>query len=122
MFCQFYVSKDKTLSCLLYQRSCDIGLGVPFNIASYSLLTCLIAHVCDLEPGMFIHTMGDAHIYLNHVDALKIQVGRECRPFPKLNIKTPRGGGLEALEKISIEDIEIIDYNPHSKITMDMAV
>ena len=71
----------------MHQRSVDMGLGVPFNIASYALLTCLIAHVCNLQPGEFIHTIGDAHVYFNHVDALKEQLKRTPRPFPKLKIK-----------------------------------
>jgi dihydrofolate reductase/thymidylate synthase len=73
MFCQFEVSNGE-LNCLMYQRSCDMGLGVPFNIASYSLLTCLIAHSCNLKPGEFIHSMGDTHVYLNHVEPLKTQL------------------------------------------------
>lgn len=73
MFCQFYVSDGK-LSCLMYQRSCDMGLGVPFNIASYALLTRMMAHVCDLKPGEFVHMLGDAHVYLNHVEPLRKQL------------------------------------------------
>merc|ERR1712072_748013 len=86
MFCQFYVANGE-LSCVLYQRSCDMGLGVPFNIASYALLTHMLAHACDLVPGELIHTMGDAHVYLDHIDALKEQLLREPRDFPTLNIK-----------------------------------
>lgn len=127
MFCQFYVSSDPTLSkqrlsCLLYQRSCDVGLGVPFNIASYALLTRMIAHVCDLDCGEFIHTMGDAHIYKNHVDALKMQLERVPRAFPQLRIKTAPGGGLEALTNMTIDDFEVVNYNPHGKIVMSMSV
>lgn len=126
MFCQFYVSFPTTgrprLSCMMYQRSCDIGLGVPFNIASYSLLTKMIAHVCEMDAGEFILTMGDAHIYKNHCDALKVQIEREPYPFPKLKIKTPEGGGLEALERMQLEDFELIDYKCHGKIQMAMAV
>ena len=129
MFCQFYVNEPlpsgtgrKRLSCQLYQRSCDIGLGVPFNIASYALLTRLIAHVCDMEPHHFIHTMGDAHVYSDHVDALKLQLEREPRAFPRLLIKTPPGGGLEALERITMDDLELMDYHPHGKIHMPMSV
>src|SRR6202451_4449911 len=91
LLAHFYVrveGRDRPeLSCLLYQRSCDMGLGVPFNIASYALLTHMIAHVCDLTPGEFIHTLGDAHVYLDHVDALKVQLEREPREFPELAIK-----------------------------------
>lgn len=72
-----------TLSSLMYQRSCDMGLGVPFNIASYALLTCLVANVCGLKPGEFIHTLGDTHIYLNHIEPLKEQLKRQPKPFPK---------------------------------------
>ncbi|KAJ2851734.1 Thymidylate synthase [Coemansia brasiliensis] len=122
MFAQFFVShpgtEQATLSCQMYQRSCDVGLGVPFNIASYALLTRLIAQVTGLKPGYFIHCMGDTHIYSNHVDALKIQLQREPRPFPKLIIKrTPTN-----IEDFTIEDLEIVGYTPHGKISMEMAV
>ncbi|KAJ2456051.1 Thymidylate synthase [Coemansia sp. RSA 2336] len=122
MFAQFFVSRpgteQATLSCQMYQRSCDVGLGVPFNIASYALLTRLIAQVTGLKPGYFVHCMGDTHIYSNHVDALKIQLQREPRPFPKLLIKrTP-----ENIEDFTIEDLEIVGYAPHGKISMEMAV
>merc|ERR1712002_1427342 len=83
---QFYVA-DGELSCQLYQRSADMGLGVPFNIASYALLTYMIAHVCGLKPGEFVHTLGDAHVYSNHCEALEEQLKREPRPFPTLTIK-----------------------------------
>merc|ERR1719336_3586208 len=85
MFCQFYVANGE-LSCLMYQRSCDMGLGVPFNIASYSLLTCMMAQVCGLKPGEFVHTMGNAHVYQNHVEPLLTQLERTPRPFPVLQI------------------------------------
>ncbi|KAJ2518033.1 Thymidylate synthase [Coemansia sp. RSA 2049] len=122
MFAQFFVSNpgtDKaTLSCQMYQRSCDVGLGVPFNIASYALLTRMIARVTGLKPGHFVHCMGDTHIYSNHVDALKVQLEREPRPFPKLVIRrTP-----ENVEDFTIGDFEIEGYNPYGKIKMDMAV
>ncbi|KAJ2692658.1 Thymidylate synthase [Coemansia sp. RSA 1285] len=122
MFAQFFVSSpgtDKaTLSCQMYQRSCDVGLGVPFNIASYALLTRMIARVTGLKPGHFVHCMGDTHIYSNHVDALKVQLEREPRPFPKLVIRrTP-----ENVEDFTIGDFEIEGYNPYGKIKMDMAV
>ncbi|EDW25652.1 GL26706 [Drosophila persimilis] len=116
---QFYVSQTRgELSCQLYQRSADMGLGVPFNIASYALLTYMIAHVTGLKTGDFIHTMGDAHVYLNHVDPLKEQLKRKPRPFPKLNIKRQ----VENIEDFRYEDFEIIGYEPYPKIKMDMAV
>ncbi|XP_047134471.1 thymidylate synthase isoform X1 [Hydra vulgaris] len=116
-FCQFYVANGE-LSCQMYQRSCDMGLGIPFNIASYSLLTYIIAHVCNLKPGDFIHTLGDAHVYNNHVSALKEQIGRSPRPFPKLNIKRK----VENIDDFKSDDFELIGYNPHQKIKMAMAV
>ncbi|KAH8283501.1 hypothetical protein KR018_004186 [Drosophila ironensis] len=116
---QFYVSETRgELSCQLYQRSADMGLGVPFNIASYALLTCMIAHVTGLKPGDFVHTLGDAHIYLNHVEQLQEQIERTPRPFPKLVIKRQ----VQDIEDFRYEDFEIVDYNPHAKIKMDMAV
>jgi dihydrofolate reductase/thymidylate synthase len=117
MFCQFYVAKGK-LSCLMYQRSCDMGLGVPFNIASYALLTRLIAHVCDLKPGEFIHTLGDAHVYLNHVEPLKQQLERVPRPFPKLKIRADK----KEVDSFTFDDFELIGYDPYPTIKMDMAV
>ena len=133
MFAQFYVSfpsstTDKeeqkprskgVLSCQLYQRSCDMGLGVPFNIASYALLTHMLAHVCDLIPGTFVHTMGDAHVYLDHVDALKIQLEREPREFPEFNIRIAKGGDIDGWQA---EDFEVKDYKPHPSINMKMSV
>lgn len=119
MFCQFYVENGK-LSCLMYQRSCDIGLGVPFNIASYSLLTIMIAHVTGLQPGEFIHCMGDTHIYSNHVEALEEQIKRTPRAFPKLFIKP--GTQTESIDGFKFEDFELVGYNPHEKIFMKMAV
>ncbi len=119
MFCQFYVSNGK-LSCQMYQRSCDVGLGVPFNIASYSLLTIMIAHVCNLELGEFIHVMGDTHVYLNHIDALQVQLEREPRPFPKLRIKL--GTQRDSIDSFTPDDFELVDYSPYPKIEMKMAV
>ena len=136
MFAQFYVSflQSKSplaangnqsskprgvLSCQLYQRSCDMGLGVPFNIASYALLTHMLAHVCDLTPGTLIQTMGDAHIYLDHVDALKVQLGREPREFPEMVIKREPGGDIDGWKA---EDFEIVGYKPHPSIPMKMSV
>lgn len=116
---QFYVSQSRgELSCHLYQRSADMGLGVPFNIASYALLTYMIAHVTGLKPGDFVHTMGDTHVYQNHVEPLKQQLQREPRPFPKLNIKRQ----VTNIEDFRYEDFEIVDYNHHGTIQMDMAV
>ncbi|KAJ2900861.1 Thymidylate synthase [Coemansia aciculifera] len=122
MFAQFFVSHpgtpQATLSCQMYQRSCDIGLGVPFNIASYALLTRIIAHYTGLKPGWFVHCMGDTHVYSNHVDALKTQVERVPRPFPKLVIKRMP----DNIEDFEIEDFELVGYNPHGKLPMEMAV
>ena len=107
------------LSCQLYQRSCDVGLGVPFNIASYALLTHMLADVCDLTPGTFIHTMGDAHVYLDHVDALKIQLERAPREFPELNILEHHQGNIDGW---TAGDFEIKGYKPHASIPMKMSV
>lgn len=114
------VKKEKgVLSCQLYQRSCDIGLGVPFNIASYALLTHMLADVCDLTAGTFVHTMGDAHVYLDHVDALKVQLDREPREFPELNILDHHNGGIDGWKA---EDFEVKGYKPHASIPMKMSV
>ncbi|RVX74344.1 hypothetical protein B0A52_01469 [Exophiala mesophila] len=109
------------LSCVLYQRSCDMGLGVPFNIASYALLTHMLAHACDLVPGELIHTMGDAHVYLDHVDALKEQLVREPREFPTLNIKRDDRGSGE-MDGWQLDELEVIGYKPHGGIKMKMSV
>jgi len=114
---QFYVA-DGELSCQLYQRSADMGLGVPFNIASYALLTIMIAHVTGLKPGDFVHTLGDAHVYSNHIDALKVQCDRKPRPFPKLRINRT----VDNLDDFTIDDFSVTDYDPHPKIVMQMAV
>merc|ERR1719273_982308 len=114
---QFYVANGE-LSCQLYQRSADLGLGVPFNIASYALLTVMIAHVCHLTPGDFVHTLGDTHVYLNHVEPLKTQLQREPKPFPKIIIKRK----VENIEDFCIDDFEVEGYESHPKIAMDMAV
>uniref|UniRef100_A0A8C2FEN6 Thymidylate synthase n=1 Tax=Cyprinus carpio TaxID=7962 RepID=A0A8C2FEN6_CYPCA len=113
--CQFYVS-DGELSCQLYQRSGDIGLGVLFNIASYALLTYMITHITGLQPGDFVHTLGDAHIYTNHIEPLKEQL--YPRPYPKLRIKR----NVERIDDFQAEDFEIYDYDPHPAIKMQMAV
>ncbi|XP_071482306.1 thymidylate synthase-like [Diadema antillarum] len=116
-FVQFYVCNGE-LSCQLYQRSGDMGLGVPFNIASYSLLTYMIAHVTGLQPGDFVHTIGDAHVYLNHLEPLEVQLKREPRPFPKLVIKRQ----VSNIDDFKFEDFELVGYKPHPKIAMTMAV
>ena len=110
-FFQFYVSNNK-LSCQLYQRSADIFLGVPFNIASYALLTHMIAHVCNLEVGDFVHTFGDAHIYNNHIEQINLQLSREPRKLPTLKIKRK----VESIFDFKFEDFEIINYDPHPHI------
>lgn len=117
MMCQFFVIQGK-LSCQLYQRSGDIGLGVPFNIASYSLLIHLIAKVCELEVGEFIYVIGDAHIYKNHIELLKQQIERKPRPFPDLLIKTEN----KDIDCFKFEDFEILNYDPYPPLKMDMAI
>ncbi|XP_003705109.1 thymidylate synthase [Megachile rotundata] len=116
-FVQFYVSNGE-LSCQLYQRSADMGLGVPFNIASYSLLTYMLAHVTNLKPGEFVHTMGDCHVYLNHISALEKQIKRVPKPFPHLKIVRH----IENIDDFVAEDFQLIGYEPHAKISMPMAV
>ncbi|KAK4245500.1 thymidylate synthase/dCMP hydroxymethylase domain-containing protein [Corynascus novoguineensis] len=149
MFAQFYVSYPRSggnsntpgqeqkqeeqgddpsvrghLHCQLYQRSCDMGLGVPFNIASYALLTHMLAHVCGLVPGSLTHVMGDAHVYLNHVDALRTQLEREPRDFPELEIANDRldEKGERSIDGWRAEDFVIKGYNPHKTIPMEMSV
>jgi thymidylate synthase len=116
-FFQFYVSENK-LSCQLYQRSADIFLGVPFNIASYALLTHMIAHVCKLEVGDFVHTFGDAHIYNNHIDQINLQLSRKPRKLPSLKIKRK----VESIFDFKFEDFEIINYDPHPHIKGSVSV
>ena len=116
-FFQFYVANGK-LSCQLYQRSADIFLGVPFNIASYALLTMMVAQVCELEPGDFVHTLGDAHLYLNHLDQARLQLTREPRALPQLRINPDRKGIDDFVES----DIELVGYDPHPGIKAPIAV
>ena len=115
---QFNVTGEDKLSCSLYQRSGDVGLGVPFNIASYSVFTHLLAKHCGLQATDFYYHLGNCHIYDDHLDALQEQVKREPLPFPKINIKNSR----ENIEDYSLEDIEIINYNTHEKIKMEMRI
>ena len=103
----------------MYQRSADMGLGVPFNIASYALLTHLVAHVCGLKAGDFVHTIGDAHVYLNHVDALREQLERMPRAFPKLRINSSEKTDIDSFV---YDDLEVVGYKPHKTIKMKMAV
>jgi thymidylate synthase len=116
-FFQFYVADGK-LSCQLYQRSADTFLGVPFNIASYALLTMMVAQVCDLEPGDFVHTLGDAHLYSNHLEQAHTQLERECRPLPTMKINP----GVKDIFDFKYEDFELVNYDPHPHIKAAVAV
>lgn len=116
-FFQFYVANGK-LSCQLYQRSADIFLGVPFNIASYALFTMMMAQVCGLEPGEFIHTFGDAHIYSNHKEQIDLQLSRVCRELPKLIINP----NVKDIFSFTFDDFTLVDYNPHPHIKGAVAV
>lgn len=117
-FFQFDVTPDGKLNCMLYQRSCDMFLGVPFNIASYSLLTMMIAQVCGLEPGEFVHTLGNAHIYSNHFEQVKLQLTREPLPLPKVRINPE----VKNIDDFKFEDFELIDYQSHPAIKGEVAV
>ena len=114
---QFYVAERK-LSCQLYQRSADIFLGVPFNITSYALLTLMMAQVCGLQPGEFVHTLGDAHIYLNHMDQVKLQLSREPYPLPQMKINPE----VKSIFDFKYEDFELVGYQSHPHIPGKVAV
>ena len=116
-FFQFYVANGR-LSCQLYQRSADIFLGVPFNIASYALLTMMVAQVCDLEVGEFVHTLGDAHLYSNHIEQAKLQLSRECRPLPTMKMNP----AVKNIFDFTFSDFELVGYDPHPHIKAAVAV
>ena len=124
MMCQFYVhlptSPDEKpkLSCLMYQRSADLGLGIPFNIASYALLTHMVAHVTGTDAHELVIQLGDAHVYRDHVDALRVQLEREPRTFPKLKIKRE----VKSIDDFASEDFVVEGYDPHPSIAMKMSV
>jgi len=114
---QFYVAQGR-LSCQLYQRSADIFLGVPFNIASYALLTLMIAQVTGLKPGEFVHTLGDAHLYLNHLEQARTQLAREPRPLPTMRLNPEK----TSLFEFDYDDFELLNYDPHPAIKAPVAV
>lgn len=114
---QFYVADGK-LSCQLYQRSADTFLGVPFNIASYALLTLMLAQVCGYEPGEFVHTFGDVHLYLNHIEQAELQLTRDCRALPQMKIN-PK---VTNLFDFKFEDFELVNYDPHPHIKAEVSV
>ena len=116
-FFQFYVAEGR-LSCQMYQRSADVFLGVPFNIASYSLLVMMVAQVCDLQPGEFIHTLGDAHLYSNHLEQARLQLTREPRPLPQMHINPT----VRSIFDFRYEDFEVSNYDPHPGIKAPIAV
>jgi thymidylate synthase len=114
---QFYVA-DGRLSCQLYQRSADVFLGVPFNIASYALLTLMMAQVCDLDPGDFVHSFGDIHLYSNHVEQAQLQLTRTPREIPKMKLNED----VKNIFNFRFEDFELLDYNPHPHIKAQVAI
>jgi thymidylate synthase len=114
---QFYVADGK-LSCQLYQRSADIFLGLPFNIASYSLLTMMVAQVCDLEPGEFILTLGDAHLYSNHIEQARLQITREPLKLPRMRINR----AVQSIFEFDCDDFELAGYEAHPHIKAEVAV
>jgi thymidylate synthase len=114
---QFYVA-DGRLSCQLYQRSADVFLGVPFNIASYALLTMMMAQVCDLEPGDFVHTFGDVHIYLDHMEQVNEQLSREPRKLPVMKINP----SIKDIFSFGFDDFSLVDYQPHPAISARVSV
>ena len=115
---QFYVGQGDTLSCQLYQRSADIFLGVPFNIASYAILTIMVAHVTGLQPKEFVHTFGDLHLYSNHLEQAELQLSREPRALPQMKIVRK----VNSIDEFRFEDFELVDYNPHPAIKAPIAV
>ena len=117
-FFQFDVTPDGKLNCQLYQRSCDMFLGVPFNIASYSLLTMMVAQVCGLKPGEFVHTLGNAHIYSNHFEQVKLQLTRKPYPLPEMKINPE----VKNIDDFRFEDFELVNYQCHPAIKGDVAV
>jgi thymidylate synthase len=114
---QFFVQNGE-LSCQLYQRSADLFLGVPFNIASYALLTLMVAQVCDLKPGEFVHTFGDLHLYSNHVEQAKLQLSREPRPLPQMKLNP----AVKNIHDFKFEDFELVNYDPYPAIKAPIAV
>ena len=114
---QFYVAEGR-LSCQLYQRSADVFLGVPFNIASYALLTLMVAQVCDLEPGDFVHTFGDAHLYSTHIEQAELQLSRDPRPLPRMEINPE----VKDIFGFKYEDFNLVGYDPHPHIKSAVAV